>query len=180
MSASAPGRRMLVSIIAAVADNGVIGRGGSLALRIPADLARLKRLTMGHHLVMGRRTWESIGRPLPGRTTIVLSRDQRYAAAGARVRTSLAEALAQARNAGDSEAFVMGGGEIYRLALPLADRLYLTRIHASPPGDTTFPPIGGEWREVRREEHPEGTPAPFTFVDLIRGEGGRDCGGGTL
>lgn len=164
---------MRVSIIAAVADNRVIGRAGHLALRVPADLARLKRLTMGHHLVMGRRTWESIGRPLPGRTTIVLSRDPRYAAAGARVRTSLAEALDDARGAGESEVFVMGGGEIYRLALPLADRLYLTRIHASPQGDTTFPAIGSEWREVRREEHPEGAPAPFTFVDMERsGEAG--------
>ncbi len=159
---------MRICLIVAVADNGVIGRGGALALRIPADLARLKRLTMGHHLIMGRRTWESIGRPLPGRTTIVLSRDPAYAAAGALVRSSLAAALTEAEAAGESEVFVMGGGEIYRLALPLADRLYLTRIHASPEGDTTFPAIGPQWREVGREEHPEGAPAPFTFVDLER------------
>jgi dihydrofolate reductase len=159
---------MLVSLIAAVADNGIIGRSGDLALRIPADMKRLKRLTMGHHLVMGRRTWDSIGRPLPGRTTIVLSRDPAFSAAGALVRHSLDEALAEARRAGESEAFVMGGGEIYRIALPLADRLYLTRIHASPPGDTTFPDLGPGWREVGREEHPRGVPAPFTFVDLER------------
>ena len=159
---------MRISIIAGVADNGVIGREGALALRIPADLARLKRLTMGHHLVMGRRTWESIGRPLPGRTTIVLSRDTAYRAPGALVRPSLADALAEAERAGESEVFVMGGGEIYRIALPLADRLYLTRIHASPAGDTTFPAIGAQWREVGREEHPEGAPAPFDFVDMER------------
>jgi dihydrofolate reductase len=123
---------------------------------------------MGHHLVMGRRTWESIGRPLPGRTTIVLSRDPAYRAPGALVRGSLADALAEARRAGESEVFVMGGGEIYRIALPLADRLYLTRIHASPAGDTTFPAIGAQWREVGREEHPEGVPAPFAFVDMER------------
>ncbi len=171
-SPRAAAQRMLVSVIAAVAENGVIGRAGDLALRIPADLARLKRLTMGHHLVMGRRTWESIGKPLPGRTTIVLSRDSGYRAPGCLTAVSLAEALETARRAGETEAFIMGGGEVYKQAVPAADRLYLTRIHASPAGDTTFPPVGPEWRETAREDHPEGSPAPFTFVDLERA--GRD------
>jgi dihydrofolate reductase len=159
---------MVISLIAAVAENGVIGRGGRLACRIPADLARLKRLTMGHHLIMGRRTFESIGKALPGRRSIVLSRDARFRAPGCLVRGSLQEALDEAERAGETEAFVMGGGEVYRLALPLAHRLYLTRIHAELEGDTTFPPIGAEWGETRREEHPEGAPAPFAFVDLER------------
>ena len=144
-----------------MADNGVIGREGALALRIPADLARLKRLTMGHHLVMGRRTWESIGRPLPGRTTIVLSRDPAYRAPGALVRGSLADALAEAERAGESEVFVMGGGEIYRIALPLADRLYLTRIHASPAGDTTFPADRPAVARGRPRGAPRGCPGAF-------------------
>jgi len=164
---------MVVSIIVAVAENGVIGREGGLALRIPADLARLKRLSSGHHLVMGRRTYESIGRPLPGRTTIVLSRNPAYCAPGCLVRGSLEDALDAAREACESEVFIMGGAEVYRLALPLASRLYLTRVHASPDGDTTFPSIGPEWRETAREDHPEGSPAAFTFINLLRERDGK-------
>ena len=145
---------MRVSILVAVAENGVIGRDGGLPWRLPADLRFFKRVTMGHHLVMGRKTWASIGRPLPGRTMVVLTRDPALAIPGARVVHELPEALALARAAGDTEAFVIGGAELYALALPLADRLYLTRVHADVEGDVRLPDYDpGEWVEVAREEH---------------------------
>jgi dihydrofolate reductase len=145
---------MLVSIIAAVAANGVIGRDGDLPWRLPADLRFFKRVTTGHHLVMGRKTWASIGRPLPGRTIVVITRDRSLEIPGVRVVHALADALALARAAGDSEAFVAGGAEVFALALPLADRLYLTRVHARVDGDVCFPPLREqEWVEVAREEH---------------------------
>ncbi len=137
---------MTVSIIAAVAVNGVIGREGGLPWRLSADLKRFKALTMGHHVVVGRRTWESIGRPLPGRTLVVVSRTLERPVDGVLVAGSFAEALRAAR--GDTEVFVAGGAEIYRLALPLADRIYLTRVHASVDGDTQFPEM--EWAAWRR------------------------------
>ena len=146
--------RMRVSILVAVARSGVIGRGGELPWRLPADLRFFKRVTMGHHLVMGRKTWASIGRPLPGRTMVVLTRDPTLEIPGASVVHDLPEALALARAAGDTEAFVIGGAEVYALALPLADRLYLTRVHADVEGDVRFPVYDPqEWVEVAREEH---------------------------
>jgi len=132
---------MIVSIIAAVAANGVIGRGGDLPWRLPDDLRFFKRVTMGHHLVMGRKTWASIGRPLPGRTFVVLSRDPALAIPGVRVVHDLTDALAVARAAGESEAFVIGGAEVFERALPLADRLYLTRVHADVEGDVRSPAL---------------------------------------
>jgi dihydrofolate reductase len=153
----------MITIIVAVADNGVIGNAGKIPWHLREDLQRFKRLTMGHPIVMGRRTWESIGRPLPGRESIVVTRQQGYRAEGARVAGSLKEALDLAGR----DAFVIGGGEIYREALPLARRVELTRVHASPEGDATFPSLGPEWREVAREEHPEGSP-PYGFVTLER------------
>jgi dihydrofolate reductase len=146
-----------VALVAAVADNGVIGRDGDLPWHLPADLARFKRLTMGHHLVLGRRTWSSIGRALPGRAMVVVSRDPAALGlpAGVAGATSLGAALAIARAAGDDEAFVAGGAALYREALPGADRLYLTRVHAQVEGDTVFPAFDlGEWKELAREELP--------------------------
>jgi dihydrofolate reductase len=168
MSKGLPRQRPLVSIIVAVAENGIIGRAGALAVRISADLARLKRLTMGHHLVMGRRTYESIGRPLPGRTTIVLSRNPAYSATGCLVARDLEAAIGIARQGGDDEVFVLGGAEVYAAALPLANRLYLTRVHASPEGDTRFPPVPPGWHETWREEHPDGSPFPYSFINMER------------
>jgi dihydrofolate reductase len=139
-----------LSLIVAVARNGVIGRDNRLPWHIPEDLKRFRARTMGHHIIMGRRTWESIGRPLPGRTSVVVTRDRDYSAPGAKVVHSLAEAVAAC--AGDDEAFVIGGAEIYREALLHADRLYLTEVLADYPGDVSFPPLGAEWREVSREE----------------------------
>ncbi|HEV8238405.1 MAG TPA: dihydrofolate reductase [Thermoanaerobaculia bacterium] len=146
---------MRVSLIVAMAEGGVIGRAGRLPWHLPADLARFKRLTMGHHLVVGRRTWESIGRALPGRAMLVVSSRANELRLPQDVRgvASLDEALAIAQQAGEDEAFVAGGAAIYRDALPRADRLYLTWVQAEVTGDTFFPSVNpAEWREVEREE----------------------------
>jgi dihydrofolate reductase len=144
---------MKVALVAAVDEDGVIGRAGELPWHLPADLARFRRLTTGHHLIVGRRTWESIGRPLPGRRMVVVSRGAPPLPDGVARATSLAAALDLARLAGETEVMVGGGGEIYRAALPLADRVYLTRVHARVGGDTCFPTLDPrEWREVSRED----------------------------
>ena len=133
-----------------MAENGVIGRGGQLPWHLSADLQRFKRLTMGHTIVMGRKTWESIGRPLPGRRMVVITRQSGYRVEGVEVVGSLDEALALARAAGDDEAFIIGGAEIYRLALPRADRLYMTLVLAEVEGDTKFPDV--DWETWARTE----------------------------
>jgi dihydrofolate reductase len=149
---------MIVSLIAAVAENGVIGRNGELPWRLSADLKRFKALTMGHPIIMGRRTWDSIGRPLPGRTSIVVTRQTRWSTPYAEVRVvhDISEALKAAAVApgGDGEAFVIGGGELYSAALPHAQRLYLTRVLSPVEGDATFPPYNeSEWRLLTSENH---------------------------
>lgn len=139
---------MTITLIAAVARNGVIGRDNDLVWRDRDDLRRFKELTVGHVLVMGRRTYDSIGRPLPGRETIVVTRQPDWSAEGVRTAHSLDEALALA---GPRNVYVAGGGEIYRLALPLADRLELTEIDQDLAGDTHFPAYDlSQWREVGR------------------------------
>lgn len=144
---------MRLSAIVAVADNGVIGRNGELPWRLSADLKRFKQLTLGHHLVVGRKTFDSIGRPLPGRHMVVLSRREGYSPAGIAVVPTLAAALDLARAAGDDEVFLGGGGQIYRLALPQIDRIYRTRVHTALDGDTYFPELAaGEWTVTRSEE----------------------------
>lgn len=146
---------MKVSLIVAMAEGGVIGRAGRLPWHLPTDMARFKRLTMGHHLILGRRTWESIGRALPGRQMLVVSRraQELDLPEGVRGVASVAEALTIAEQAGEEEAFVAGGAAIYRDALPRADRLYLTWVQAEVTGDTFFPAVNpAEWREVEREE----------------------------
>lgn len=141
---------MTVTLIAAVADNGVIGVDGDLPWRLPEDLRRFKALTLGGTLVMGRRTYESIGRPLPGRTTVVVTRQPGWAAEGVLVAHSLPAALAMV----DGDAWVAGGGEVYASAFPYADRLELTEVHLSPEGDARFPAWDrSAWVEVAREEH---------------------------
>jgi dihydrofolate reductase len=153
-----------VSLIVAMARNRVIGRDGKLPWRLPADLQRFKVLTMGHHIIMGRHTWESIGRPLPGRASVVVTRNKAYVAAGATVVGSLAAALRVAST--DSEAFVIGGGELYREALPLADRIYLTELVGEYSGDVFFPPLSqDEWRAGPREHRAaEGDQPAWQFV----------------
>ena len=156
---------MRVSVIAAVAQNGVIGRGGGLPWHLPADLARFKALTMGHHLIVGRRTWESIGRPLPGRRMVVVTRGEPALPPEVTRAGSLAEALAVAAAAGEEEAFVGGGAALFAEALPLADRLYLTRVLAEVPGDVLLPPYDeSRWREVEREHHPADERHAYPFV----------------
>ena len=157
---------MRISIIVAVAENGVIGRGGQLPWHLSADLQRFKRLTMGHTIIMGRRTWESIGRALPGRRTVVVTRQPNYRIddAGVAVAAKLDEALQIAEAAGDSEAFIVGGAALYLEALPRADRLYLTRVHAQVEGDTYFPKFDhAEWRQVSSEHRADDTKNEYPF-----------------
>jgi dihydrofolate reductase len=140
-------------LIAAVADNGVIGRAQALPWRLPDDLQRFKALTLGKPILMGRRTCESIGRALPGRRNLVLTRQAAVAVPGVEVVASIAEALA--RCAGAPELCVIGGAELYRATMPQAAVLELTRVHAHIEGDVQFPPWEREqWREVARSEHP--------------------------
>jgi dihydrofolate reductase len=142
-----------VTIVAAVARNGVIGVAGGLPWHLPDDLRRFKRLTMGHVLVMGRRTYESIGHPLPGRTTVVVTRQDDWSA-GADEVVRARDVPGALRLAGelDDEVFVVGGGQIYEEALPFTDRLELTLVDAEPHGDTVFPAVDwSEWRELSRE-----------------------------
>lgn len=132
---------MRVSIIAAIATNGVIGRNGQLPWRLSRDLQRFKRLTMGHTIIMGRRTWESIGRPLPGRKTIVVTRQHDYPinSPSVQIAGSLDDALEIAEEQHEDEAFIVGGAELYQEALPQADRFYFTEVAADVQGDTYFP-----------------------------------------
>jgi dihydrofolate reductase len=133
-----------ITIVAAVADGGVIGAQGRLPWRLPADLARFRRITMGHPVIAGRKTFQSIGRALEGRRMIVLTRDASFRAPGVTVAHSAREAL---RAAGAGECFVIGGAAVYRQFLPLATRMHITRIHAAVAGDAFFPPVdGSEWR----------------------------------
>ena len=158
-----------VSLIVATDDGGGIGLRGGLPWHLPDDLRRFKALTLGKPVVMGRRTWDSIGRPLPGRLNIVVSRDPRRAIEGATVAATLEAALAAAGNV--PEVCVIGGAEIYRLALPLADRVELTEVHANVGADTFFPPLDpAEWEEVAREDRAadERHAHPMSFVTLRR------------
>jgi len=158
-----------ITLILARARNGVIGAKGGLPWRLPEDLAFFKRTTMGHPIVMGRKTWESIGRPLPGRRSVVVTRDRTFSATGAEVAHSLDDAVALC--AGSDEIFVIGGAHLYADALPRADRLLLTEIDADFDGDTFLPaPAAAQWLEASRERHP---PVPertfaFDFVDYRR------------
>jgi dihydrofolate reductase len=139
-----------LSLIVAMGKNRVIGANGAIPWRLPNELQLFKRVTMGHHIIMGRKTWESIRRLLPGRTTVIVTRQEDYAVPGALVVDSLQAAIKACSN--DAEIFVIGGGELYREALPVADRIYLTTVDAEPVGDTRMPECDmHEWREVSAE-----------------------------
>ncbi len=140
---------MRLSLIVAVADNGVIGRDGQLPWRLPADLKHFKAVTMGKPVLMGRRTWESIGRPLPGRRNVVISRQPGFRADGAEVFPDVDSALAAV--AAEAEVTVIGGAEIYRVLLHRAEVLHLTRVHAQVGGDAFFPELGAGWRRVDQQ-----------------------------
>jgi dihydrofolate reductase len=158
----------IVTLVVARAENGVIGRDGGLPWHLSADLKHFKAVTMGSAMVMGRKTFESLPGLLPGRRHIVLTRDSGWQAPGAEVAADVATALALA--GGEARVSVIGGAEIFRLFLPLADRIELTQVHASPEGDTVMPPFDpARWRELGREAHParDGQPA-FSFVTLGR------------
>ncbi|MDH3738714.1 MAG: dihydrofolate reductase [Alphaproteobacteria bacterium] len=159
-----------LALIAAVAQNGVIGHDGDLPWRLPADLQHFKTTTMGKPIVMGRRTFESIGRALPGRPNIVVTRNAEFVADDVDVAADLDQALAIAQGYGTEEVMVIGGGEIYAAAMPRADRLYLTEVHTDAVGDVQFPTLDrAHWREIAREDHAadDGAPA-FSFVILDR------------
>ena len=161
--------KTILTLIAAVAKNGVIGKDNRLPWHLPADLRHFKALTSGHAVIMGRKTWESLPekfRPLPGRQNIVVTRNATYAASGATVAGSLPDAVAAA--AGE-EAFVIGGAELYQVALLLADRLQLTEIDAEFDGDTWFPARDlRQWREVTRDMHRDETGPGYAFVRYDR------------
>ena len=161
---------MIVSIIAAVSDNGVIGRANRIPWRQSTDLKRLKKLTMGHHLLMGRKTFESLDAPLPGRAIIVITHDPNYRADGVLTAPSLERAIDMARL--DEEIFVGGGSQIFEQALHRADRMYLTRVHAEVEGDTFFPEFDDvtEWILVDSEhcDADEKNEYPYSFLTYER------------
>lgn len=143
---------MTLALIAAVAANGVIGRAGDLPWHMPADLKHFKALTLGHHLIMGHRTFASLGKPLPGRTSVVLSRGRPELPAGVLLAASLDEAIALCT--GDDLVFIAGGAAVFAEGLERADRIYLTRLHADFPGDVFFPAFDeSAWEVVERENH---------------------------
>jgi dihydrofolate reductase len=160
---------MKLSLIAAMADNRVIGHENRLPWHLPADLQHFKAITLGKPVLMGRKTWESIGRPLPGRTNVVITRDASYQAEGCVVAHSLEEAVGAAGEA--LEVMVIGGAQLYRQALPLAETLYLTLVHAEFRGDTRFPAWRPEeWRETARIDHEadDRNPHAYSFITLER------------
>ncbi|MCG8591588.1 MAG: dihydrofolate reductase [Proteobacteria bacterium] len=162
---------MKIALMAAVAENGVIGRDGGLPWRLPDDLAHLKRLTTGHCIIVGRRTYESVGRALPKRTNLVVTRQPHFAAPGCVVVGSLTEALDHARQSGETLAFVLGGASLYAEALPQADWLYWTRVEAQVEGDVSFPAVDwDEWTLTESTPHPadDRHPHPFRFETYQR------------
>jgi dihydrofolate reductase len=173
-------------LVAAVAENGVIGQGGGLPWRLKSDLRNFRALTMGKPVVMGRKTFLSIGKPLPGRTNIVVSRNQDFAAPGVMVAPGITAALAAARGdalrRGADAVALIGGADLYAQTIGYADRLVITRVHLRPDGDTTFPVIDlALWREVARNEHDPGPDDAAGFTVLVYERTGthlgRDNGG---
>lgn len=163
---------MKLAVIVAAAENGVIGRNNALPWHLPEDLRYFKRVTMGKPIVMGRKTFESIGRPLPGRTNIVITRDGGWRAEGVKVVHSLDEALALAEDIalidGATELMVIGGAEIYQAALPRAKRLYFTEVHAEVEGDARLPAIDwSDWGEVSRDRYTASGANPYDYSFVV-------------
>jgi len=161
-----------LALVWAMARNRVIGRNNALPWHLPEDLKFFKRVTMGKPIIMGRKTWESIGRPLPGRCNIVISRNQDFKADGIAAVSSLQQAISLAGQIslrdGVDEVCVIGGAEIYHQALPLADRLYLTQVHADVEGDTFFPEFDlSQWQEVEREDFSASSANPCDYSFLV-------------
>ena len=161
-----------LSMMVAKASNNVIGRDNKLPWYLPNDLKYFKQVTFGKPVIMGRKTWESLKGPLPGRTNIVITRQPDYVADGAKVVATLDDAVAMAENVafieGQEEAVIMGGAEIYSLALPQADRLYLTEVHANVEGDTFFPEYdASEWQQIAREDFAAEGPNPYDYSFVV-------------
>lgn len=159
-----------LAIIVAIARNGIIGCTnedgvGALPWHLPEDLKHFKETTSGHPIIMGRKTWESLGRPLPNRRNMVITRQEDYTAAGAEVFGGLADALAAV---GNTTAYIIGGAELYKQALPLAARLIITEVGIDAVGDTLFPDLASDWREVTRESHTSAAGLPYAFVTYQR------------
>lgn len=175
MASAAPIVQKLAAIVA-IADNGVIGKGNGLPWHVSSDLKRFRALTLGKPLIMGRKTFASIGRVLPGRETIVVSRDAEFSAPQgvhcvASIEAALELAGARAQALGADEIMLAGGSEIFAALIAKVDRLYVTLVHARPEGDVYFPAIDwSQWREIRREDHApqKGDDAAFSFVDFVR------------
>ena len=153
-----------ITAVVAVAENDVIGNGPDIPWQIPGDQRRFKDLTMGGVLVMGRKSFESIGRPLPGRRTIVVTRDNAWSHDGVETAGSVDAALELARQSGQP-VFIAGGGEVYRAAMPHVEAIEMTRVHSLPAGDVTFPALGPEWAEVARE-----SAETHSYLRLVRTE----------
>jgi len=159
----------MINIIAAVARGGVIGGGNTLLWHISEDLRRFKAITEGHAVVMGRLTFESLGRPLPNRTNIIITRNASFKAEGCIRAGSLEQAMEMTRS--EQETFIIGGGQIYRQAMPIADRLYITYVDAAYEGDTLFPQVDTAiWKKTKGEYHARGErfPHPFEFTEWVR------------
>jgi dihydrofolate reductase len=156
----------MVKIIVATSKNKVIGDSNSLIWHLPADLKRFKELTTGNPIVMGRKTYESIGRPLPNRRNIIITRDTKYEVDGCEIVNSLEEALMICNN----NCFIIGGGEIYRQSMEIADQIYLTLVHEDFEGDTTFPEIGSEWKMVTSQdfEPDEKNKHKYSFIEYMK------------
>jgi dihydrofolate reductase len=165
-----------LSIIVAVANDNVIGINNTLPWHLPEDLKRFKALTMGHHIIMGRKTYESLGRLLPGRTTVIVTRNKRYQVEGAIIVNSLDQALESCGN--DNEAFLIGGAELYQIGLDKADKLYLTEVHASFEGDAFLPTFYLEqWQEITREKYEAKNGLSFSYITYQRtqNQSAKDC-----
>jgi len=159
---------MIISQIAAVSLNGVIGVNNGLPWKMPDDTAYFKAKTLGHHIVMGRKNYEAEGKALPGRVNIVLTRNENYRISDGLVVNQLEDAFELARKAGETEMFIVGGEEIYKLAMPFTDRIYLTRIHTEVEGDTFYPkPDFNEWKEISKIRHKKDQSNPFDYDFLV-------------
>lgn len=161
---------MIISIIVAVAKNNVIGKDNTLIWHLPNDMKFFKETTNGHCIITGRKNYESIPakfRPLPNRINMVLTRQENYEAPGAVICSNLYEALKKAEALRESECFIIGGGEIYKQALPLAQKLYITRIDQEFEGDTWFPEIGSEWKLVQEEKHSADEKHKYAYAFCI-------------
>lgn len=162
---------MIVSLIVAMDQSRGVGYQGKLSWHLSSDLRRFKSLTMGHHLIMGRKTYESIGKPLPGRVMIVVTKNPSFQAEGCSIVRSIDDGLQFARERGEDEVFIIGGGEIFRQALPIADRIYLTLVHATTEADVFFPSVNSvEWKEIESifQRARSGDDYDHTYVLLHR------------